>query len=879
MKPIKPQKTHYYIMFILSIFYLQSLVAQNSNLTIAPNYMFLSPGNPPVAFPLPTASGGYIGTSSSGPSSIYAGADGKPLVFASVSGDVHLPLSSIVGETTTLYNKNGYLIGGLNQLSNLPFQGLEEKEVISNNETIIVPDPGNCKRFYVLGTAENFSDLPTSGGVADNGYFPFFAVVDLSLPITNAPLGEFGQITTPGATSQMNIKNLYDLVPNLPLGGTNNNRPYTVTTKIAVTKSNVNDGDSRLIFVYSDGYMFIYKLTASGIQYIQVNNIGVDLFINSGGTHSNLLGELEIFEEVNKIKFAVPISSPDAGNNGQPNLGLFEMSTLSSSPYVFSNPKNICVSNCVGSPYYNSQIGGVEFSPNGQYVFFTHEQNATYQDAIEWIEFNNISNRHPIIPAGLSTMSDFQRSQIELGLDGKMYFATSNRLVSISNPNSPSITITYPYNSASYSWNDNALNLNNNLAFQSAYLLPDQIDQDTYGGFYENTVPCCYLYSNFNIEKDFYFPETNTVIGPNFPVQVTGKDSYGFPMTVEFTSTTTTKGNIYIPEKASVTFNNLRLEFKPEYIPVNPNDPEDVYSPGVGLIVKSSSNAPNNGGRLTTNASTLTVYNKCEQKRMWAGVEVWGQNIASQGSFTNSVEGWMKMNIGTVIEHAITGITIGDVNGALGGGVVEGTSSTIRNCQTALYITAASAPLVNKTIFTNTEFKLTQELIDVNRIPEKLVKSVDVIGIRFRSCKFFNTYIPYNQTVYGVLSTDSKINFTQFGARSTFENLAFGIYASSTITGRVINCHYSDFTRNIVGAYVTTTNSCSFTNNRFRMIDNKNDQNYFSTGLILSQSSKFTINDNYFSNADPRTIYANNPTIGIIIDNSNATALEDNFIH
>lgn len=858
MNSLKNQlKTQHLLLLVLFI-YCKSITAQNPIINLMPNYF---DGN--FSLPLPTAPGGYNGTVSYGPSNVYSDPNGQPLLYAISNYDSDA--------TTTIFNKNGYKIGSLYQ-NNLIGSG--DEFVMDENELAMVADPGNCSRFYVFGTTLKF------GGAPIKSYFPYYTVVDMSVQTPSAPIGENGSLVFPLGASG-NIKNLYDADPNLIPNAPNGTRPELNSAGIAITKLRPNN--TRLVFINNGVYIYTFTLSSNGISFLEAKEVAeISSPIPSGynsfyGGDAQRATELEIYEDAasNKIKVAAGIPYNQLSNGNSDDLVLFEYD-YNTGLFIGGSSKVVCVSSQCASlnvPAAITKIAGIEFSPNGNFVYFTHTSSQAYPNNLEWVDYNNVNVRGAIIPNNVD-MLEFENSQIELGLDGNMYFPTSNRLAAITNPNNPQ----------SYNWNDNAVALTNYPLVptfsgeSSTYFLPDQIDQDTYGGFYENTVPCCYLYSKFNIEKDFYFPETNTVIGPNFPVQVTGEDSYGFPMTVEFTSTTTTKGNIYIPEKASVTFNNLRLEFKPEYIPVNPNDPEDVYSPGVGLIVKSSSNAPNNGGRLTTNASTLTVYNKCEQKRMWNGVEVWGQNIASQGSFTNSVEGWMKMNSASVIEHAITGITIGDVTGGQGGGVVEATSSTIQNCQTALYITAASAPLVNKTIFTNTEFKLTQELIDVGRVPQKLVKSVDVIGIRFRSCKFFNNYTTYNQTVYGVLSTDSKISFTQLGSRSIFENLAFGIYATATIEGRVINCHYSDFTRNIVGAYITTTNNCSFTNNRFKMIDDKNDINYFSTGLVLTHSSGLNIQDNYFSNADPRTIYANNPTIGIIIDNSNVTKLEDNFI-
>lgn len=861
------KKTITHLLLLLGIVATSNISAQNPTLSLPPSYRAVG-----FNFPLPTApggSGGYDGTAYGEPSSIYAGADGTPLLFA-VPTDI--PLSQ-EGYTTRIYNKNGYPIGALSHKYIHPQYGLFINSVRSNNETIIVPDPGNCKRFYVFATSEdetyeqqdNFDD-------GHESYTPFYALVDMSIQIPGAPTGEFGQIITPGTSNGSTVASMYAMVPNNQVGG----RPLKTSTKIAVSKPNVNDGNSRLIFVFNDYYLFIYKLSASGITYKQMINMA-DTYNVGSGSYANRLGEMEIYEEGNTIKFAVSSSGiGDAGGFGS-NLNLFNLD-ISTPVYTINSVKELEVSTTApGVNFPDRQVSGVEFSPNGQYVYFTHETNNYHPYPVEWVEYANITNRQPV-NAGNAIMNDFRFSQIELGLDGKMYMATSNRLATISNSNNP----------PSLSWNNNSVSLSAYPADPfGAYLLPDQVDQDNYGGFYQSTMACCNLYSSFSIDKEFYFPLGTTNLDFTNPLAtytVTGYDSGTNPMIVEFTQTSTARANVHIPAGANVTFKNMRFEFTPEYIPVNPSDPTDVAIPGAKLIVEKNSPTDPVGGMLTVNTSTLTVCTKCSSNRMWPGVEVLGYNNAAtpnQGSFGSSIQGWMKINPGSKVEHAINGITIGDVNGGQGGGVVEGNSATIENCLRGLMVRTCGNIPANKTKFNRCTFQNTQALLspDPTIKPLLLANLLDAVNIYFYGCNFKNLYAPYDNAYYGLTASNSLIHVIKSGfVISRFERLGFGLWAISAMPGRTVNCQNAEFTMNKVGAYVGTCNNAIFKNNVFKVKDDVVDPNYFSTGLYLDASSGFTVTGNAFSKTAPFPQIAPNATIGSVVNNSNVSQRMDNFI-
>lgn len=821
------------VLILLVTLLATKMEAQNPTMILAPGFL---PTSPPIQ-PLPIATGGYDGLVSYGPSNMYAGLDGNPLLFAVVDTTTSLT----AGLTTIIYNKHGHKIADLCR-EDITFN--DATDVISNNETVIVPDPGNCERYYVFGTA-NFKDYEQPGPTYyDYLYQPYYALIDMSLQTPGAPVGETGQLVTPGATSTHNIVELYDLVPNNNYGLP----PLKSSLKLAVTKPRVSDGNSRLVFVFNDQYLIIFKVTTTGVQYLQMIEMAVG---GSGpyygvGTASwdNILGEMEIYESGNTIKFALPADAGSANGQTDANLSLFDLD-ISSFPYTVSNIKEVPVS--ISSPYtYVSQIGGIEFSPNGQYVYFTHEPNAGNPNPVEWVEYATISNRGAITPSGV-TMTDFQRSHIELGLDGKMYFVTSNRLAAITNPNSP----------GSYSWTNTAVSLSSYPTYQDAYLLPDQMDQDTYGGFYENTVECCKLYTHFNVEKQFIMPTGTYTVGPTFPQTVNGTDSQGNAMAVTFDATSTAKADIIVPIGAKVTFRDITIKFTPE----------------AGLTVKSNAAAGQQGGKVVLNASTLTWYTDCDENLPWKGVYLEGEALYAQGS-TSSCQSAVLTTVGvSQIDHALTALYIDQ------GAIVQFTGgSKLLDNKVAIEANAyapGSNPTNDVSIFNNCIIKTqsTSTVYPDNTSGEYLVR---ITGreptMRFTNCTIKNEKTSLNNLYDGVVSNDSRVYLS---GCLDISNLRHGVKHTNTLLQQKLTSYGCIYINNQIGILVSNSNFASINQNDFKLLSNPASAMY-GVGLYLDQSSKFTVTTNEFYNLSyPAGTYSSG-TIGIVANNTN---LKDSTIN
>src|SRR5690606_38774015 len=72
-------------------------------------------------------------------------------------------------------------------------------------------------------------------------------------------------------------------------------------------------------------------------------------------------------------------------------------------------------------------VRGLEFSEDGRYLYFTHYVNTSNPHAVQYIDYQQQTVHNLSIP----NQTQYQFSQIELGLDGKLYFAYANGLASL----------------------------------------------------------------------------------------------------------------------------------------------------------------------------------------------------------------------------------------------------------------------------------------------------------------------------------------------------------------------------------------------------------------------------------------------------------------
>ncbi len=249
------------------------------------------------------------------------------------------------------------------------------------------------------------------------------------------------------------------------------------------------------------------------------------------------------------------------------------------------------------------------------------------------------------------------------------------------------------------------------------------------------------------------------------------------------------------------------------------------FSANVGIKVMP-------GGKLVlTEGANLT--SACDE--LWLGVEVWGNADLSQSPTTN--QGQLVSNGGT-IQDAHTAIWVREndevcnyVDGT-GGGIVQLTNTTIRNC----YVGVEFAPYrwhlanditaSNKSYFNVVTFEQTKPLLGGFLFKSHAILE-DVVKIRFRGCTFID-YVanePEYMNLYGINGGEMGVGIDSRSAsfmvqpwctgvldaegndeclngtwvEPTFTNLRYGVLAGSFFTNEPFSVRGALFNDNLVG--------------------------------------------------------------------------------
>lgn len=796
-KQMKNKKTTFNInksLWLFALSFLISMVglqAQNNVWSLPSDYVQWI-GSNPVKFTLPTPAGGYNGLPAAYSSNVMQDASGNLLFF--VVDDV-------------VYDKDGNLIDYL--------QGNQ------GTELMIVPAPGNCDIYYIFYAVEGITHF---GGTSSD---PNFAILDMSsYSLSNYTFKcDYGQPSC--LTSPSPVKN--------QIGGsewssmTNNNGLLTFAT------SPLNTNNERFIYTMLGGRLLTVKLDVNGLSYVDHFVVNPSTF---GG--SNLRGEMEIVELANgDYRLASTYSHRPLSDWY---YGFF---------YVDVSATTGLTTSSVNLFFYNDNqlfTKGLEMSPDGEFIYITHNSTTTTPSVID--EYQVGVSSSPTAVSGIPSLqaADFENSQIELGSDGKLYFATNNRLAT--------------YDLTTSTWNNSQLNITytSNLGaglasnVYEAYLLPDQIDGMDYTAHFTATPECCIAYTSFDVEE----AKNNQ--------EHTGTATWS-PSNNPFGSasgTVTVRDLLVIKSGANITINNMRFEF-------------DVNAK---LIVE-------NGARLTINNTTLTVYSDCGgDALMWKGVEVWG---IGTGTFQGVVSGRFIAQSNSVIEHAIEGaVNFKHGTTANNGGIIQAkTGTTFRNNYRDVVFNPFQSifngnPQNDQSIFSDVTFITDGSLNDPSYNSNIIHAFMEnVTGIRFIGCDFENTdntgtIYPYTNRGQGILSYNSKFNVearctgmtfpcTSFD-KSNFNNLTEGIIAVNWDRSKIAFVNKTNFNNNFKSIYTYNMEAGKFTENYFDIGASVSPSN-FSYGLYLWNCSGYTVENNDFTTT-------HNGYVGVYVNNSGTAANE-----
>src|SRR5690554_255664 len=807
-------------MRIIKLMILSLIIGFSNNLS-AQNEVWILPSNhlndQGVIIPLPTVSTnewGYHGDPATTVSNAMQDANGN-LLFFIVDGEV--------------YDKDGYTIGVLNFVIN------NTLDIKGTAEVAIAPVPGNCSQYYIFMAGRvNYSQLASK--------LPVVVILDMSEPSTIASnrMGELIYGSTiedilPSSAPDIEIESGY---------GKQGSSYFAVSSE---------QNGKRFVFISNPNGIYRFSLNSNGFQY--------DAFIpfNISGGNNDILfrGEMELVELNNggnvKYRLAVPIYVESVNYNAHSvfiaNLDV-NGDLLNDSngydtyelPFVF------------GSQYGLDdlpRIHGLEFSPNGEKLYITHQTNADYPNAFEYYDFNNTTAGVQSVP-GITVQQamNFEHSQIEIGKSGDLYLAHANGLARFTNPNNPSSGL-LTINFLSFNYSANREGDSGNSMNLMSYVLPDQIDGMDYSSI---GYPSTHTLISYTAQgNETWLPDLNP--WGSIDAQIYVQDQ------------------LIIPSGKSVTIKNMTFRF----------------APNAKVIVEQ-------GGKLTLDSSVFTNNSLAcasDLGEYWQGVQVYGTTSQNQlPSFNPTHQGMLVLKNGAVIEYAHKAATNWRQNSWNEiGGVIQSTNSVFRNNRRDVEFMAyknytpnnPNTEIANFSFFKNTSFISDDDFIE-NGLPQQAhVTLWQVHGIHFTNCHFSNNILSNKSTsgtpnrgIYAInasfkvgsgCSTMMNPCPSSDVLRSSFVGLERAVEITGASSSKAATITRTDFENNVWGVIVEDYDNVSIDRNHFELGNTGYGANTtgLGVGVITNNSTEFIIEEN--SVYTPNT---NLPHRGIIVQNASS---------
>jgi hypothetical protein len=879
-----------FIIALIFFTYVKMIGQGNPQWSLPPNYWNPVPGSTFSSLPTQSSPGytGWVtngdqqGVPVQGPSNMYYGPNGTPL-FSVIAGFVFSP--------------QGYLIDTLIDTISVTRSGYsytKTRQVATGwGDVCIVPMPGSCSKYYIFSAVDYGSVAASSpyhfyeGGIGTSSevaYKPCFAIIDVSQQDPNGPTGEYGKNLSRSTAAKPTVVDLYTATTPTTTSSNPGHPPLIGPVYYACTR--LIAGSYRYLYVNVADEIFVYKIDgtsgSNGMSFVQTVDYSSSTIFNSEDWDpyvNTTLSEMEVYVDsaAGKIKLATTMISNSTGQNL-----IFSDYSFSTGQYVSSSTQTKCFGNCDSG----ERITGVEFSPNGKWVYITR---LTTSDTcgLYAVLYSNPATTYNFYKAGTKT-SEFSWSQIELGTDSVMYFIGSGatgRIAKITSPSGPNRTnLTDNFRTINFysltspefwNWNSTVSGASTGSGVFDICYLPDQIDKEIYGTPQFTAPACCEIYSSYSKitytattafsgnAKQTWQPNTSTTqYNPLLPAGNTS-------------SIATIEQELRIPMGYTVTIRNMTIKFSPN-----------------GTLVVQGSDGVSNSAQLILRNCTLDVDSRCGSGLMWPGVRVWGNT-----SFTrsNTSQGYINIDSSCVITNAWIGIEMGynssvdpiytpfypispNLNNS-GGGQITCQNSSFINNQRDIYFqdytggTSGLASIFKNTFVTNAYLNAGSGTPPLYHIQINNFKpNVNTQGNNF-SCSTSLTATNYAYGCYGIYCINSTLSVDQFTTgsiiRSKFSNLAYGVYATSNNTN-VVSVKNSSFRDNFIGAfYGTLTNpifqsDSVFVRNPGSTCSIACGPNF--AGLFLEGSTGYKVQSNYFTQFNAGV---KNP-FGIVASNSGA---------
>lgn len=821
-----------------------SLIAQqNAIWSLPPNYIkFTGPGgNPSTPIPLPKPTVDPFSVPITPNTDPYDGYDGQ------ISNFNHNAMQDANGDLLFfvvdgfVYDYDGYFIGEMTKNSNLGYR------LQGYVETSIIPVPGSCTRYYIIGT--RFGNIWSQGGHLTN--IVEYAIVDMSVKSfetgSQGALISLNPLNLPPPYDQSafdaNVFDLSNAVPSPP----HFNAEGESQVKISMATSELRSDNTRFLYVMGEQCIARFKVTSSGITY---DNYEFVLLTPNAPFSADraVRSEMELIKTPTGYRIACSYPSAPAYQDIVLLVGEID------------NNGDITSYNVIGLPSDNlnndSPIKGIEFSPNGNYIYITHVPNNINPLPFKIYEVAT-NNFIPLTnnPSMQSQVAAFKNSQIELGKDGKLYLANTTSLATIGNSNSPGV------DGSGLIWNNSALsilyNLNQlghptNSENMKLYILPDQVDGMDYSAYYtEVSTECCVANTTYS---------TTT-----YPKEQSGTQSWTTSSNpFGNTNTITVKDELIIKTGANITATGLRFEFAPD----------------AKLVIEQ-------GARFTANSCTFTVNTECENSPMWNGIEVHGPSANKQwydaGRFianSSTIEhSYLGAHNFATVKSGTPGVFWEDYTFKRGG-VIQATNTTFKNNHRGTVFfgfenrSILNLPINDESKFDNCIFQTSAQLNKPSLTPTVIMAHLfDVQGVNFYGCDFKNTAsyaaIPYIDRGMGISANNCLITVTKKcnvvnctnPDKGNFINLLRGIESIATST-KTTEVSYTNFYNNWRSIYLEEVDLAKIIENYV----NVGADSYWgsSYGLYLNTCDGYTVENNTF-NTNTTT---QNGYVGVYVLNS-----------
>ena len=698
----------------------------------------------------------------------------------------------------------------LDQLT-LPINGSALTDVFTGiSELSILPVPGSTTRYYIIG-----ADYPRPANLAIGGdpqmYYAIFDVVLGYLIDFNGTQNSYVHLFSNYFYSGLHAGALH----------------FAITPKLDCQT------EERFIFVANPLDFFRYRITATGINYENVQNLSPSFAISPNGS-GVIVSEMELVLTSNgNYKLAFPYITNSGSSNTRILIATVDATGTMTSALNYTVPQAV-----FNVPNY---ARGLEFSPDANYIYFAHLESP-YLNCINANTGADVT-AFSTAASPLANAIDFKQSQLEIGADGNLYAAASNRYARLTNPNTPNAT----------NWNNNyltgiAITLvcgTTNTAYlttpsRTIRVLGEQIDGDVAPA---NITPqCCNQFATWDKITYTAFTNTTTWTNGNNPFGNTNNPVY-------------IKDLLDIPTGANISIDNMEFRF--------------------GLTAKVIVHP---GATLTLNGTKFTASPTCNT--MWEGVEVWGDksqstNINAQGKLVlqdlNGVQ--------SKISFAICGARLWQQqynNGPVltgSGGHIFAYHAVFENNYRSLEFMPNDQPALtpgNESVISNCTFIATNgnmlyPLTILAVPPVRPYRFITMCGLKNVTFLGTNTFNNADRCIY---SEDANYNLSN----ANFTNCTQGIY-SKKIDPAFVSRH--TFTNNNFKSFFTAMQIDGgmydqISNNNFNTLFNPGTQNTNYEGIRLMSTGGFIITDNRFYSCKAGiTVYNSGALGGSIESNGN----------